>query len=328
MKLPSHFCATLVMAAALTFPPLMFQPAAAQTPYPSKPIRFIVGFGPGATNDLVARLLGQKLTDQLGQSVVVENRGGANTAIASAQFVRAAPDGYTLMLNSPGHLTNPSLMKLEFDSVNDFAFITQLAESVNLLVVHPSLPAKSVKELIAISKPRPGQINYASSGTGTTVHLSAELFQYMAGVKWVHIPYKGGGLALQELIAGQTSLSFLNLPTVINIARAGKLRALATTGARRAGAAPELPTVAESGVPGFEVTTMYGISAPAKTPRVLIDRLHAEIVRALNSPDLRGKLIEAGADPVGNAPEEYTAFIKSEIAKWAKVIQAAGIKGE
>ena len=328
MKLPSHFCAALVMAAALTLPALLFQSAAAQAPYPSKPIRFIVGFGPGATNDLVARLLGQKLTDQLGQSVVVENRGGANTAIASAQFVRAAPDGYTLMLNSPGHLTNPSLMKLEFDSVNDFAFITQLAESVNLLVVHPSLPAKSVKELIAISKPRPGQINYASSGTGTTVHLSAELFQYMAGVKWVHIPYKGGGLALQELIAGQTSLSFLNLPTVINIARAGNLRALATPGARRAGAAPELPTVAESGVPGFEVTTMYGISAPAKTPRVLIDRLHAEIVRALNSPDLRGKLIEAGADPVGNAPEEYTAFIKSEIAKWAKVIQAAGIKGE
>ena len=296
--------------------------------YPSKPIRFIVGFAPGATNDLVARLLGQKLTEQFGQTVVVENRGGANTAIASAQFVRAAPDGYTLMLNSPGHLTNPSLMKLDFDSVNDFAFITQLAESVNLVIVHPSLPAKSIKELIAISKPRPGQINYASSGTGTTVHLSAELFQYMTGVKWVHIPYKGGGLALQELIAGQTSLSFLNLPTAINITRAGKLRALATTGAKRAGAAPELPTVAESGVPGFEVTTMYGISAPAKTPRVIIDRLHGEIVRALNSPDLRGKLIEAGADPVGSTPEEYTAFIKSEIAKWAKVINAAGIKGE
>ena len=300
----------------------------AQAPYPSKPIRFIVGFAPGATNDLVARLLGQKLTEQLGQTVVVENRGGANTAIASAQFVRAAPDGYTLMLNSPGHLTNPSLMKLDFDSVNDFAFITQLAESVNLVIVHPSLPAKSIKELIAISNPRPGQINYASSGTGTTVHLSAELFQYMTGVKWVHIPYKGGGLALQELIAGQTSLSFLNLPTAINIARAGKLRALATTGAKRAGAAPELPTVAESGVPGFEVTTMYGISAPAKTPRVIIDRLHGEIVRALNSPDLRGKLIEAGADPVGSTPEEYTAFVKSEIAKWAKVINAAGIKGE
>jgi tripartite-type tricarboxylate transporter receptor subunit TctC len=328
MKQSLHCCTVLVVAAVLTLPLLLSRPAAAQAPYPSKPIRFIVGFAPGATNDLVARLLGQKLTEQFGQSVVVENRGGANTAIASAQFVRAAPDGYTLMLNSPGHLTNPSLMKLDFDSVNDFAFITQLAESVNLLVVHPSLPAKSVKELIAISKPRPGQINYASSGTGTTVHLSAELFQYMTGIKWVHIPYKGGGLALQELIAGQTSLSFLNLPTVIHIARAGKLRALATTGAKRAGAAPELPTVAESGVPGFEVTTMYGISAPAKTPRAIIDRLHAEIMRALNSPDLRGKLIEAGADPVGNTPEEYTAFIKSEIAKWAKVIQSAGIKGE
>ena len=301
--------------------------AIAQAPYPSKPIRFIVGFAPGATNDLIARLLGQKLTEQLGQTVVVENRGGANTAIASAQFVRTAPDGYTLMMNSPGHITNPSLMKLEFDSVNDFAFITQLAESVNLLVVHPSLPVKSVKELIAISKQRPGQINYASSGTGSTVHLSAELFQFMTGTKWIHIPYKGGGLAMQELLAGQTSLMFPNLPTSLQIARAGKLRALGTTGAKRAAAAPELPTVAET-VPGFEVTTMYGISAPAKTPRAIIDRLHAEIVRALNSPELRPRLIEAGADPVGNTPEEYTAFIKSEIAKWSKVINAAGIKGE
>ncbi len=307
--------------------PLSGQFAYAQAPYPSKPIRFIVGFAPGATNDLVARLLGQKLTEQLGQTVVIENRGGANTAIAAAQFVRAAPDGYTLMLNSPGHITNPSLMKLDFDSVNDFAFITQLAESVNLLVVHPSLPAKSVKELIAISKQRPGQINYASSGTGSTVHLSAELIQFMTGVKWIHIPYKGGGLAMQELLAGQTSLMFPNLPTALQIARAGKLRALGTTGAKRAAAAPELPTVGET-VPGFEVTTMYGISAPAKTPRAIIDRLHFEIVRALNAPDLRPRLIEAGADPVGSTPEEYTAFIKSEIAKWAKVIGAAGIKGE
>ena len=306
---------------------LLPQAVVAQAPYPSKPIRFIVGFGPGATNDLVARLLGQKLTEQLGQTVVVENRGGANTAIASAQFVRAAPDGYTLMLNSPGHITNPSLMKLDFDSVNDFAFITQIAESVNIVVVHPSLPAKSVKELIAISKQRPGQINYASSGTGTTVHLSAELFQFMTGVKWTHIPYKGGGLAIQELIAGQTSLMFSNLPTALHIVRAGKLRALGTTGAKRAGAAPELPAVAEI-VPDFEVTTMYGISAPAKTPRAIIDRLHGEIVRALNSPELRPRLIEAGADPVGSTPEEYTAFIKREIAKWAKVISAAGIKGE
>ncbi len=311
-------------AAAL---PLLPQFATAQAPYPVKPVRLIVGFGPGATNDFIARALGQKLTEYLGQSVVVENRGGANTAIAAAVFVRSPPDGYTLMLNSPGHITNPSLMKLDFDSVKDFAFITQIAESVNILVVHPSLPANSVKELIAISKRRPGEINYASSGTGTTVHLSAELFQYMTGIKWIHIPYKGGGLAMQELLAGQTSLMMPNLPTALNIARAGKLRALGTTGAKRAAAAPELPAVAEF-VPGFEVTTMYGISAPAKTPRAIIDRLHAEIVRALKSPDLLKRLVDAGADPVGSTPEEYTAFIQSEIVKWAKVINAAGIKGE
>ncbi len=317
----------LACAAAAALP-LLPQFATAQAPYPVKPVRLIVGFGPGATNDFIARALGQKLTEYLGQSVVVENRGGANTAIAAAVFVRSPPDGYTLMLNSPGHITNPSLMKLDFDSVKDFAFITQIAESVNILVVHPSLPANSVKELIAISKRRPGEINYASSGTGTTVHLSAELFQYMTGIKWIHIPYKGGGLAMQELLAGQTSLMMPNLPTALNIARAGKLRALGVTGAKRAAAAPELPTVAESGVPGFEVTTMYGISAPAKTPRAIIDRLHAEIVRALKSPDLLKRLVDAGADPVGSTPEEYTAFIQSEIVKWAKVINAAGIKGE
>ena len=305
---------------------LLLAPAVhAQAPYPSKPIRFIVGFAPGATNDLVARLLGQKLTEQLGQTVVVENRGGANTAIASAQFVRAAPDGYTLMLNSPGHLTNPSLMKLDFDSVNDFAFITQLAESVNLVIVHPSLPAKSIKELIAISKPRPGQINYASSGTGTTVHLSAELFQYMTGVKWVHIPYKGGGLALQELIAGQTSLSFLNLPTAINIARAGKLRALATTGAKRAGAAPELPTVAESGVPGFEVTTMYGISAPAKTPREVVNKLHAAIAQTLNSPKAREKIEAQGAEVFVKNPDDYAAYLQADAKLMLELIKAANM---
>lgn len=194
-------------------------------------------------------------------------------------------------------------------------------------VQFPSLPAKSVKELIAISRQRPSQINYASSGTGSTVHLSAELMQFMTGIKWIHIPYKGGGLAMQELLAGQTSLMFPNLPTALQFARTGKLRALAVTGVKRSGAAPELPTVAET-VPGFEVTTMYGVSAPAKTPRPIIDRLHAEFVRALNAPDLRGRMVDIGADPVGSTPEEYTAFIQSEIAKWAKVINAAGIKGE
>jgi tripartite-type tricarboxylate transporter receptor subunit TctC len=304
--------------------------AFAQLPagYPSKPIRFIVGFPPGGTNDIVARAVGQKLTESLKQSIVVENRGGANTAIASELFVRMPPDGYTIMLNAPGHATNPSLMKLPFDPIKDFTFITLLAESQNLLVLHPSFPPKSVKELIAISKKRPGEINYGSSGTGTTVHLSAELFQYMTGVKWVHIPYKGGGPAIIELLAGHHVLYFGNVPSVIQHVRAGKLRPLAVTGAKRSIAVPEIPTVAESGVPGFLVTTWYGVSAPARTPRPIIDKLNAEMVRALNLPDLRTRLANDGADPVGNTPEQYTAFVENEITKWAKVIKAAGIKGE
>ncbi len=304
------------------------QPVAAQAPYPVKPIRFIVGFPPGGTNDIVARALAPKLSEGLGQQVVVENRGGANTAIASEMFVRTPPDGYTIMLNAPGHATNPALLKLNFDSVNDFAFITLVAESQNLLVVHPSLPVQSVKALIAFSKKRPGEINYGSSGIGTTVHLSAELFQFMTGVKWVHVPYKGGGPGLIALLSGEVSLYFGNVPTVIRQARTGKLRAIAVTGRKRTPAAPDIPTVAESGVPGYEVTTFYGLSAPAKTPRAIIDRLNSETVRALISPDLRERLQELGADPIGNTPEQYTAFMKNEIAKWAKVIKAAGIKGE
>ena len=308
--------------------PLVFAPLTFAQSYPSKPIRFLVGFPPGGTNDIVARALAQKLTENMGQSFVVENRGGANTAIATEVAARAAPDGYTILLNAPGHATNPALMKLAFDSVKDFAFISLAAETQNLVVVHPSFPPRSVQELIAFSKKHPGEINYASSGTGTTVHLSAELFQFMTGVKWVHIPYKGGGPAVIELLAGQTSLMFANMPTVIQYVRGGKLRALAATGARRSSAAPDIPTVAESGIPGFEVTVWYGVSAPAMTPRAIVDRLNSEIVRALNSPDLRERLKSQGADPVGNTPEQYTAFIQNEIAKWAKVIQAAGIKGE
>ena len=310
--------ATLAMGTAL---------AMAQS-YPNKPIRFLVGFVAGGTNDIVARALAQKLTETLGQSVVVENRGGANTAIATEAAARAAPDGYTILLNAPGHATNPALMKLAFDPVNDFAFISLVAEAQNVVVMHPSFPPRSVQELIALSKKRPGQINFASSGTGTTVHLSAELFQHMTGTRWVHIPYKGGGPAVIELMAGQTQIMFANMPTAIQYVRDGRLRALAVTGARRAPAAPTLPTVAESGVPGYEVTAWYGVSAPAKTPRAIVDRLHTEIVRAVNSPDLRERLTTQGADPIHLTPEQYTVFIQNEIAKWAKVIKAAGIKGE
>jgi tripartite-type tricarboxylate transporter receptor subunit TctC len=260
---------------------------------------------------------------------VIENRGGANASIATELAARAAPDGYTILLVAPGHATNSALMKLPYDSIADFAFITLAAESQNLLVVHPSFPPRSVKELIAFSKKHPpGSINYGSSGTGTTVHLSAELFQYMTGVKWLHIPYKGGGPAVIDLLAGQHVIYFGNVPTVILQARAGKLRALATTGAKRTPAAPEIPTVAESGVPGYEVTTAYGVAAPAKTSRAIRDRLHADLVRALNSPDLRERLQRLGADPIGNTPEQYTEFIRNDIVKWTKVIRAAGITGE
>jgi tripartite-type tricarboxylate transporter receptor subunit TctC len=311
-------CAGLVLPAAV---------AQAQS-YPTKPIRFIVGFPPGGTNDIVARILAPKLSENLGQQVVVENRAGANTAIATEMFVRVAPDGYTMLLNAPGHATNPSLIKINYDPIKDFTFVTVAAESQNLLVAHPSLPVKNVQELIALSKKRPGEINYGSSGIGTTVHLSAELFQHLTGVKWVHIPYKGGGPAMVGLRSGEFSLYFGNVPTVITLAREGKLRALAVTGARRTAAAPDIPTVAESGVPGYEVTTFYGISLPAKTPRPIVERLHTETVRALKSPEVRDKLHALGADIVANTPEQYTAFIQAEIAKWAKVIKAAGIRAE
>jgi len=299
----------------------------AQT-YPVKPIRFLVGFPPGGTNDILARALAPKMSEYLGQPVVIENRGGASTAIATELAARAAPDGYTILLNAAGHATNPALMKLPFDPVRDFAFITLVAESQNLLVLHPSVPARTVKELIAVSKQRPGEINFGSSGIGTTPHLSAELFQYMTGAKWVHIPYKGSGLGLTALLAGEISLYFANVPAVIRHVQAGKLRPIALSGPKRTAAVPGIPTVAESGLPGFEVTSWFGISAPARTPRPVVDRLHGEIVRALNTPDLRERMQGMGADPVGNTPEQYTAFVQNEIVKWGKVIKAAGIKGE
>ena len=317
----------MLRAAAAALLVIAASGAAAQS-YPVKPIRFYVGFAAGGSNDVVARALAIKLSEFIGQPVVVENRAGANTSIATELVSRAAPDGYTILLNAPGHATNAALMKLNFDPVRDFTFISKASEAQNLVVTHPSFPPRTIKELIAFSKTRPNTINFASSGTGTTVHLSAELFQFMTGVKWVHVPYRGGGPAAIELIAGQTSIMFANMPTAIDYARNGRLRALAVTGAQRAPAAPDLPTVAESGVPGFEVTTWTGVSAPAKTPRAIVDKLNADINRALKSPDLHVQLTSQGADPVGTTPEQYAAFVLEEIVKWGKVIKAAGIKGD
>jgi tripartite-type tricarboxylate transporter receptor subunit TctC len=314
--------------AASTVALLFAAGACAAQGYPVKPIRFLIGFPPGGTNDILARALAPKLSEYLGQPVVIENRGGASTAIATELAARSAPDGYTILLNAPGHATNPALIKLNFDPVKDFAFITLLAESQNLLVVHPSLPVRSVKDLIEISKKRPGDINYGSSGNGTTPHMSAELFQFMTGTRWVHIPYKGSGLGLTALLGGEVSLYFANVPAAFQHVKAGRLRPVALSGTKRTPAAPGIPTIAESGLPGFAVTSWFGVAAPAKTPRPIVDRLNGEIVRALATPELRERMEGMGADPVGNTPEQYTRFVENEIAKWGKVIKFAGIKGE
>ena len=317
-RLGAASCALALMLAATCF---------AQG-YPARPIRFLIGFPPGGTNDILARARAPKLSEFLGQPVVIENRGGASTAMATELAARAAPDGYTIVLNAPGHATNPALIKLNFDPIKDFAFITLLAESQNLLVVHPSLPVTSVKSLIEVSKRRPGDINYGSSGMGTTPHMSAELFQFMTGARWTHVPYKGSGLGLTALVAGEISLYFANVPAAFGHVKAGRLRPIALSGTRRTPAAPGIPTIAESGLPGFAVTSWFGVAAPAKTPRSIVDRLNGEIVRALATPELRARMEGMGADPVGNTPEEYTRFVENEIAKWGKVIKFAGIKGE
>ena len=301
-------------------------PAWAQS-YPSKPIRFVVGFPPSGTNDFLARAVAPKMAEFLGQQVIIDNRGGASTMIATELVARSSPDGYTILLNAPAHSTNPTLAKPNYDSLRDFAFITLVAESQNLLVLHPSMPVHNVKELIAHARQRPKDINYGSSGAGSTPHLSAELFQYMTGAKITHVPYKGSGAGMVALLSGEISMYFANIPVAIQHVRNNRLRPIALSGTRRNQAVPGIPTLSESGLPGFDVTSWFGIAAPAKTLRVIVDQLHGAVARALQTPDLRARLLDQGAEPVGNTPEQYTAFMQNEIAKWAKVIKAAGIKG-
>ena len=297
--------------------------------YPAKPIRFLVGFPPGGTNDILARALAPKLSEFLGQTVVIENRGGASTAIATELAARAAPDGYTIVLNAPGHATNPALMKLTFDPVRDFAFITLLAESQNLLVVHPSLPAQTgeIADRDLEAAPGRNQLRLVRHR-----HHAAPL----RGAVPVHDRRQMGAHTLQgqrpgaHRAAGRRDFALFRQRARGHPARAGGQAAAdrARAGTKRTPAAPGIPTVAESGLPGFAVTSWFGVAAPAKTPRPIVDRLHGEIVRALNIPDLRERMQGMGADPVGNTPEQYTAFVQNEIAKWGKVIKAAGIKGE
>ena len=301
---------------------------ASAQPYPNKPIRLVVPFPPAGTTDILAREVGQRLSQVLGQSVVIDNRPGAGGNIGSDIVAKSAPDGYTLLMGTVGtHAINPGLYsKMPYDHIKDFAPVILVARVPNILEVTPSLPVHSVSDLIKLAKEKPGQINFASSGSGTSIHLSGELFKTMAGVDMVHVPYKGSAPALQDLMAGQVQLMFDNLPSSLGQIKAGKLRPIAVTSAQRAPALPDIPTIAESGLPGFEATSWFGVLAPAGTPPDIVKRLNGEIDKWLQSPEAKDKLLAQGAVAAGGSPEDFAGYIRSETDKWAKVIKASGAK--
>ena len=301
--------------------------ASAQT-YPNKPIRLVVPFPPGGTTDILARDAGQVLTQTLGQSVLIDNRPGAAGNIGSDVVAKSAPDGYTLLMATVStHAINPGLYsKLPYDHIKDFAPVILVARVPNVLEVNPAVPVNTVSDLIKLAKEKPGQINFASSGSGTSIHLSGELFKTMAGVNMVHVPYRGSAPALVDLISGQVQVMFDNLPSSLQQINAGKLRAIAVTSEQRSPALPNIPTIAESGLPGFEATSWFGIIAPAGTPPEIIAKLNAELDKWLQSPAGKELLLTQGALPAGGTPEQFAAYIKDETEKWAKVIKLSGAK--
>ncbi len=297
--------------------------------YPNRPIRLIVPQSAGGSTDLIARLLAQKVGDALGQSVVVDNRPGAGSVNGTDMAAKAAPDGYTLLTVAASFTITPALHKeLPFDSVRDFVPISQTATLPHILIVHPSVPLKSVKDLIALAKAKPGQLNVATSGIATSTHLAAELFMHLTGTNMVTVPYKGGSPSMTAMLAGQCQLNFAAISTAIPHVRSGKVRALAVSSAKRSIAAPEYPTIAEAGVPGYEHSSWVGLLAPAKTPRAIVNRLTAEAVKAAEAPDTKPYLLKFGMEPVGSSSAEFAKLIKTEIAKWQKVVKAAGITAQ
>ena len=296
--------------------------------WPSKPVKWVVPFAPGGTTDILARTVGDKLAIALGVPVVIENKPGAGGGVGAEYTAKAAPDGYTIMGGTIStHAINASLYKdLPYDPVKDFVPITLIARVPNMLVVNPEVPAKNVKELIVLLKANPTKYTFASSGNGTSQHLSGELFKSMAGVDMQHIPYKGSPPALQDVVGGQVTMTFDNITTAWPLAKAGKLRALAVTTAKRSAVAPEVPTLAESGLPGFEVGSWQGVFAPAGTPPAIVKRLNAEIVKILGMPDVREKLGALGAEIVADSPEEFAALVKAEVVKWSEVVKKSGAK--
>lgn len=307
---------------------LLVSSAAFADDYPNRPVRLIIPFPPGGSNDVVGRLVAQQLSVKLGQTVFVDNRGGAGGNIAAELTAKSAPDGYTIMMGTIGtHAINYSLYaKLPFHPIRDFTPIALVGESPNVLVLNPRVPANSIKELIALAKARPGQLNYGSSGAGTSVHLSAELFSSMAGIKMVHVPFKGATEALTALLGGQLDLMFASLSSSIPMIKAGRLKAFAVTGAQRSPSIPELPTMAEAALPGYAAAAWYGIVGPAGIPQSIVAVLNNTAVAALNTQEVKNRLFASGVEVRTSTPEEFARLIESEMRKWAKVVKDSGAK--
>jgi tripartite-type tricarboxylate transporter receptor subunit TctC len=307
-------------------------PASAQTApaaYPTKSIRVIDAYPPGGSTDIIARLIGPKFQELQGQPWIVENRGGAAGIIGADLVAKSAPDGYTLLLMSGNHTVHPAFYKnMPYDFLKAFAPITWLTDTVMVLAAHPSVPAKTVKELIALAKASPGRLNFGSAGAGSATHLAGELLKSMGGVSMTHIPYKGGAPSAIAAVAGEIDFVFLTMPVAAPHVKRGALRALAVSRAKRSAAMPELPTVAESGVPGFVVTNASGLLAPAGTSREVISKLQETVVRVLNMPDVRERLLGIGMEPVGNTPEQFGEYLKAEVAKWIKVVKVSGVEAQ
>ena len=318
----------IFVCAALAAAPSLALCATQSVPgYPTKPIRIIVPQSAGGSTDLAARVVTQRLSESLGQPIVVDNRPGAGSLNGTETVAKAPADGYTLLVVAASFTINPALHeKLPFDPVRDFAPVTRLAALPHILVVHPTLPVKSVKELIALAKAKPGELNYASSGIATSTHLAAELFRHMTGTDMVQVPFKGGAPGVVGLLSGQVQLYFATISTALPHVKSGKIRALAVTTAKRSVVAPEYPTIAEAGVPGYEHASWIGMLAPAKTPPSVVSKLHAESVKVVSMQEVRTLLLRDGLEPVGDTPQEFAAIVKQEVAKWMKVVKAAGIK--
>jgi tripartite-type tricarboxylate transporter receptor subunit TctC len=301
--------------------------AIAAQEYPLRPIRLIVPLAPGGAMDTIARSVGQKVGPNLGQTIVVDNRGGGGGTVGAGIAKAADADGYTLIMMSATSVIRPLLYKANYVMFRDFTPISQVSAQPYLLVVHPSLPVRSVRDLVALAKASPGKLNYASAGQGSIIHLATELLSVNTGIRMVHVPYKGMGAAYPELIAGHTQLALGSIVSALPHARSGRLRAIAVSSPRRSKTSPDIPTVAESGVPGYAVTNWYGVLAPAKTPRPVIERLHREISAVLHHPDMMKRFAADGAEAVGSTPEAFRDHIKDEMEKWAQVIRKAGLKG-